>query len=131
MAYLASFDEQMSFGRLHRYGNHNSYERDAIARVNATKVRLEGEWVTRDGSTMLMVDMKNSHLRNSIEMLRRGAKEKAISKARKMEEFDVVTLSTEDIDELAYFAWGDVYMELVEEALSRSEDGDLNNWLKL
>lgn len=117
-----------------------NFERRTVGTVISNPDRLPGTWVTAERVVIRIADMKNSHLRNTIELLRRNALKKVSSDMQhEMRNPETATTQTRfadfdllhDLDARSEIAWGPVYVELLDEALFRSDDGDLEKWLAL
>lgn len=111
------------------------WQRKQLGALSAAKRRLPSTWITAENEIIEIAKMKNSHLRNTIEMLRRTALRK-LSRLLSLADgkvsplmVDTVADLLQDPDECARAAWGDVYDELISEALFRS-DGDLEEWMQ-
>jgi hypothetical protein len=107
-----------------------AFERRTVRTVITNPNRLPGTWVTAEGVVIQIAEMKNSHLRNTIDMLRRESLKRLAKLAEGPRQFERNPYLF-DTDERSFAAWGDVYHELLEEALFRSDDGDVEKWLAL
>lgn len=110
------------------YPHGRRFERRTLASLINSQQRLPHTWITAEGYIIQMADMKNSHLRNTIEMLRL-AEMARIAKVRG-EPLGITVDMLNDEDMRASAAWGDVYPELLNKALFRS-NGDLHEWMVL
>lgn len=111
------------------YPHGRIFERRSLAALTSSSQRLPRTWITAEGHIIQIADMKNSHLRNTIELLRRTALGN-MARSMNVTDDDVIGAFLLDPDERALAAWGDVYSDLLDEALFRS-DGDLQAWMVL
>lgn len=116
------------------YPHGRRFERRTLASLINSQQRIPHTWITAEGYIIQMADMKNSHLRNTIEMLRRTSLKRLAQTAYtahlRGERRGITIDILNDEDMRADAAWGDVYNELLSEALFRS-NGDLNEWMVL
>lgn len=113
------------------YPHGKQFERRTLAALINSQQRLPRTWITSEGTLIEMARMNNSHLRNTIQMLRRvSLKRLSVVVSTYEQGIEVPLIEMHDADERALAAWGEVYDELISEALFRSE-GDLETWLAL
>lgn len=123
------------------YSKDTRYTRQIMkaAKVMQGRGRLPHTWTDIEGEAVAISGMENSHLRNTIQMLRRKASGRLLKHLIRVsdEVIDeyrdtlVDVLAYGHVDERAEHAWGEVYLDLMGEALFRSDDGDLDRWLSL
>jgi hypothetical protein len=115
-----------------------AFEDATMRTLEKQTIRLPRTWTTKERETIPIMNMTNSHLRSTIQMLRRNTTAKIMRRmfSSPDDPFFGVGIEPGDIaymteDGRAEVAWGEVYVDLIEEALFRSDDGDIDRWLAL